>query len=186
MLEATEDLLSKEDVLFKELYIEATESYKIVQDGFENAKLPEYIKKYLKLLIDNKLGVFNTPYYHQVKALEDFYQGKDLFVTTGTGSGKTECFIWPILTEILREAQHSPETWDMQGIRTLILYPMNALVSDQLGRIRNIIGKPDDAFMKVMDRVSQGTARRPRLGCILEELLIQEMTIQIRIKIWVS
>lgn len=164
LLEATEDLLSKEDVLFKEPYIEATESYKIVQDGFENAKLPEYIKKYLKLLIDNKLGVFNTPYYHQVKALEDFYQGKDLFVTTGTGSGKTECFIWPILTEILREAQHSPETWDMQGIRTLILYPMNALVSDQLGRIRNIIGKPDDAFMKVMDRVSQGTARRPRFG----------------------
>ena len=76
LLEATEDLLSKEGVLFKEPYIEATESYKIVQDGFENAKLPEYIKNYLKLLIDNKLGVFNTPYYHQVKALENFTRAK--------------------------------------------------------------------------------------------------------------
>ena len=83
-------------------------------------------------------------------------------------------FYLAILTEILREAQHSPETWNMQGIRTLILYPMNALVSDQLGRIRNIIGKPDDAFMKVMDRYLKAQQEDLDLGCILEELLIQE------------
>ncbi|WP_352404957.1 DEAD/DEAH box helicase [Sporanaerobacter acetigenes] len=164
LLEATKDLLTREGVLFQEPYIEATKSYKIVSDGFNNADLPDEIKKYLTLLIDKNLGVFNTPFYHQVKALEDFYQGKDLLITTGTGSGKTECFIWPILTEIIREAHFSPQTWEVQGIRALILYPMNALVSDQLGRIRNIIGREDDAYMNIIRSQSKESIRRPRFG----------------------
>lgn len=164
LLKATEDLLTRKNVLFQEPYIESSESYKIAENGFNDANLPDEIKRYLALLIENNLGVFNTPFYHQVKALEAFYQGKDLFVTTGTGSGKTECFIWPILTEIMREAQYSPETWNIQGIRALILYPMNALVSDQLGRIRNIIGRRDDAYMNILKTLLKGPVRRPRFG----------------------
>ena len=164
LLEATKDLLTRKGVLFQEPYIEATKSYEIIKNGFDNANLPEDIKGYLKLLIKNNLGVFNTPFYHQVKSLEDFYAGKDLLITTGTGSGKTECFIWPILTEMIREAHFSPETWEIQGIRTLVLYPMNALVSDQLGRIRNIIGRKDDAYMNIIKSLSKESIRRPRFG----------------------
>lgn len=164
LLEATKGLLNKKGVLFQEPYIEATKSYKIENDGFSNADLPKDIQKYLKMLIDNNLGVFDTPFNHQVKALEGFYQGKDLLITTGTGSGKTECFIWPILSEIIREAHTSPSTWEVEGIRTLVLYPMNALVSDQLGRIRNIIGKDDDAYMNIIKSLSSDDVRRPRFG----------------------
>nr|WP_290441080.1 DEAD/DEAH box helicase [Clostridium algidicarnis] len=164
LLEATEDLLNRNGVLFQEPYIEATKSYKVQNDGFISSDLPENIKKYLTLLADNDLGIFNTPFYHQVKAMEEFYKGKDLLVTTGTGSGKTECFIWPILTEIIKETQSSPETWKVQGIRTLVLYPMNALVSDQLGRIRNIIGRKDDAFMNIINSLSEGSVRRAHFG----------------------
>lgn len=164
LLEATKDLLTREGVLFQEPYIEATKSYEIVKDGFDNADLPENIRRYLNLLIQKDLGVFNTPFYHQVKSLEDFYKGKDLLITTGTGSGKTECFIWPMLTEMIREVHTSPETWEMQGIRTLVLYPMNALVSDQLGRIRNIIGSKDDAYMNIIKSLSKKHVRRPRFG----------------------
>lgn len=164
LLEATKDLLTRKGVLFQEPYIEATQSYKIMEDGFDSVYLPDNIRKYLNLLMENDLGVFNKPFYHQAKALEDFYSEKDLLITTGTGSGKTECFIWPILTEMIREAHLSPETWEIEGVRTLILYPMNALVSDQLGRIRKIIGKSDDAFMNIIKFLSHDCIRRPRFG----------------------
>ncbi len=164
LLEATKGLLSRKGVLFQEPYIEATKSYKIENNGFTSANLPEDIRRYLALLTENNLGVFNTPFYHQVQALEEFYKGNDLLITTGTGSGKTECFIWPILTEIIKESHSSPQTWEVQGIRTLILYPMNALVSDQLGRIRNIMGRKDDAYMNIIKSQAGEFARRPRFG----------------------
>ena len=51
-------------------------------------------------------------------------------VTTGTGSGKTECFLLPILDHCRRERRNN-----RRGVKALILYPMNALASDQAGRI---------------------------------------------------
>ncbi|MDQ2085215.1 DEAD/DEAH box helicase [Herbivorax sp. ANBcel31] len=164
LIEATKELLSKNDVLFKEPFIEATKSYKILEDGFENSALPNNIKNYLDKLVENNLGVFRTPFYHQVRAIEEFYKGKDLLVTTGTGSGKTECFIWPMLTDIIRESITKPKTWEKEGIRTLILYPMNALVSDQLGRIRNIIGHSEDRYMNIIKSYAGNNTRRPRFG----------------------
>lgn len=164
LLEATKPLLEEQEVLFQEPYIEATQNYKIEYSGFEGADLDEDIKRYLDYLISHHLGVFNTPFTHQVRALEAFHNGKDLLVTTGTGSGKTECFLWPILTEIVRQVANSPDDWEQEGIRTLILYPMNALVSDQLGRIRNIIGDENDAYMKLLQNETNPDIRRLRFG----------------------
>jgi len=166
LLEATKELLNKEGVLFQEPYIEISKSYEIVEEGFDDPRvqLPKNVKKYLGLLTDKGI-VYKTPYTHQVKALEEFYKGKDLFVTTGTGSGKTECFIWPILTSILEEVDTSTETWEKEGIRALILYPMNALVSDQLGRIRSIFNSENDTFYNIMKEVSNDSLiRRPKFG----------------------
>ena len=165
LLEATEKMLTEEGVLFQEPYIEATQNYKIEETGFENADLDINIKRYLNYLIDNNLGVFKTPFSHQVKALEAYYKGKNLLVTTGTGSGKTECFLWPILTEIVNQVASNTDDWECEGIRALVLYPMNALVSDQLGRIRNIIGREDDAYTKLMKIESHNqNIRRLRFG----------------------
>jgi len=164
LIKATSDLLAKKEVLFQEPYIESTQHYKIEKNGFNHSTLPDEIKSFLTKLIKNNLGVFNTPYTHQLKAIESFYDGKDLLVSTGTGSGKTECFLWPILTETMCEVKNSPDTWQQTGIRTLILYPMNALVSDQLGRIRKIIGRKDDAFMTLLRELSNDLIRRPRFG----------------------
>ncbi|MGB5824479.1 MAG: DEAD/DEAH box helicase [Proteocatella sp.] len=164
LLEATKSMLSQEGILFQEPFIEATQNYKIQKNWFESKHLGDDIKKYLDYLIKNDLGVFNEPFLHQVKSLEAYYQGKDLLVTTGTGSGKTECFLWPILTEMVRQVSNSADDWNQEGVRALILYPMNALVSDQLGRIRNIIGKEDDAYMKLMKQESNKDIRRLRFG----------------------
>ena len=55
-------------------------------------------------------------------------------VTTGTGSGKTECFLFPILDHCLR-ARHARQS----GIKAIILYPMNALAADQEKRFARVI-----------------------------------------------
>lgn len=104
---------------------------------------------------------------HQWESLEKFLLGsKDIVVTTGTGSGKTECFLLPILAELARESKQWPKpstpptgrkwwrvmkgNWTPQwahstrthAMRVLILYPLNALVEDQLRRLRSALDSP--------------------------------------------
>lgn len=109
-------------------------------------------------------------YVHQLSVFqESAVQGNDVVVTTGTGSGKTECFLLPLAASLVRESATWPavsprpadwnwwDHWTMQGtqrrwakripqrahenrasaVRALILYPLNALVEDQLARLRD-------------------------------------------------
>ncbi len=79
------------------------------------------------------------PYLHQARAFErlttvDDHRPEPTIVTTGTGSGKTECFLLPILDHCARAraaGQH--------GIKALVLYPMNALATDQAERIAELV-----------------------------------------------
>jgi hypothetical protein len=62
---------------------------------------------------------------------------------TGTGSGKTEAFLLPILGKLIREAEARRTAFGEQpAVRALVLYPMNALVNDQLGRMRLLFADP--------------------------------------------
>ncbi len=65
-----------------------------------------------------------------------------LVITTGTGSGKTESFLLPIMAKLAIEAQERPASFQTPAIRALLLYPMNALVNDQLARLRLLFGDP--------------------------------------------
>lgn len=85
--------------------------------------------------------LFDPPYTHQATALESTVRdGRSLVVTTGTGSGKTETFLLPMLAKLAEEAANRPESFAKPAIRALLLYPMNALVNDQLGRLRLLLG----------------------------------------------
>ncbi len=77
--------------------------------------------------------VFDPPYDHQADALELALAPphRDLVVTTGTGSGKTETFLLPILGRLAAEAT-TRTSFSTRAVRALLLYPMNALVNDQL------------------------------------------------------
>ena len=57
-------------------------------------------------------------------------------LTGGTGSGKTECYLLPVLDHLLREREAG--TLAQPGVRALLLYPMNALANDQMKRIRDL------------------------------------------------
>lgn len=162
LMNASDEILMNQGVLYQEPFIEVSKSYKQSVNGFSDSSIDSEHKRILELLIEKKLGVFSTPFYHQIYALEHYYSNKNVLVTTGTGSGKTECFMWPILTDLIYEAHNNHASWEKEGVRALVLYPMNALVSDQLGRLRNIIGRRDDAYNQIL---SEGrTCRRARFG----------------------
>src|SRR5579859_5237925 len=77
-------------------------------------------------------------YQHQDQAITHVVQqSRNLIVATGTGSGKTETFLIPILDHLLREEEAG--SLKQPGVRALLLYPMNALANDQLRRLRRIL-----------------------------------------------
>ena len=75
-----------------------------------------------------------TPYKHQRTAFERLSPdaGRSTVIATGTGSGKTECFLFPVLEHCRRQAGR-------KGIKAVVVYPMNALASDQARRIAQIV-----------------------------------------------
>lgn len=162
---AVQGKLEKEGVLYKKPFIESTPAYKTVSDGInKSAKLMDWQKAYFNELAKANLGVFSTPFYHQIEALEATEEGKDLFVSTGTGSGKTECFMWPLMSKLAFEARNDPSSWALRGVRTIIMYPMNALVSDQISRLRRLIGDPEHKFVEIFRRTCGTHSRRPQFG----------------------
>ena len=78
-------------------------------------------------------------YDHQYGALrEAFVNRKHMIVTTGTGSGKTECFLLPVIADLVTESA----SWEQdrpRAMRTMILYPLNALAEDQMIRLRKAL-----------------------------------------------
>jgi Lhr-like helicase len=105
----------------------------------------------------------NPLYRHQWEAMRRSVAGEDVAVTGGTGSGKTEAFWLPVLCQLLVESEswtghgaprvpwwdpsyggrfqpsRKDETGRLPGVRALVLYPMNALVEDQLVRLRRTL-----------------------------------------------
>jgi len=78
---------------------------------------------------------------HQHRAIERVDQGHNVIVATGTGSGKTEAFLYPILLHLYR--QHRTNNLGA-GVRALVLYPMNALANDQRDRLKAISKKLEE------------------------------------------
>jgi ATP-dependent helicase YprA (DUF1998 family) len=82
------------------------------------------------------------PYGHQAAAFSRLASAVDgeprrplpTLVTTGTGSGKTEAFLYPILDHVLRARREG-----VPGMKALILYPMNALANDQAARLTKLL-----------------------------------------------
>ena len=102
-------------------------------------------------------------YGHQETAFRAIAAGKTTVVSTGTGSGKTECFLYPILSACLRlRDEEAPP-----GITAVIVYPMNALAEDQLGRLRRLLCGTGVSFGmyvgKTPERAADADARGMRL-----------------------
>ena len=104
-------------------------------------------------------------YQHQEQALRKAAAGRNLVVATGTGSGKTESFLLPVLSALT--AEHTAGTLG-PGVRALLLYPMNALANYQLRRLRRLLAcAPQITF----GRYTGDTPERAAEGASLYESL---------------
>jgi len=102
-------------------------------------KNPPRLHPKLSRLSAAKFDTQRPLYRHQVASLERAQKGHNLIVATGTGSGKTECFMLPVLDDIL--------TNPGDGVRAIVIYPLNALANDQLSRLRDLLASlPEITF----------------------------------------
>ena len=185
------DLLNCDKVLYRKPWIEPLPDYEtsgltindINTEDLEFA-LNEEEAKYFKEIV--KTGLFPASaklHKHQAEMLKEALQGNNCIITSGTGSGKTEAFLFPLFAQLSKEFMKwksanqrsaSIDTWwkdsngltpakivdstnrclspvvrqrnhDIRqaGIRALILYPMNALVEDQMSRLRKALDSDD-------------------------------------------
>lgn len=78
---------------------------------------------------------FPSVYGHQEEAIRAIVGGRTTLISTGTGSGKSECFLYPIISRCLKLRDEQAAS----GIVAVLVYPMNALAEDQLGRLRGLL-----------------------------------------------
>ena len=165
--------IERDDNLYKEPYLEILPEYESYQGinriedlapdfadafGSEN-DAREFFGQFIRS------GLMNyKPYGHQVGMMRKaFAEGKNVVITSGTGSGKTESFLLPLFAQLFKEAKtwphiDYPTDWYRRNanryepcqrenetpgrpaaIRALVLYPMNALVADQMSRLRKAL-----------------------------------------------
>ena len=125
------NLLDRPGVSFQEPKLEATPFY-ASGAPYRKLSIPKEAQDILELASKRtNTGIFPEPYLHQAAALEACLgRDEEIIVATGTGSGKTECFLMPILGSLALESSLRPDSWKLPGVRALLLYPMNALVND--------------------------------------------------------
>lgn len=153
--QALRQAIATTSMLAKGPYLEATPPYApgaSLKDLIDEGVLSEGFKA----LGSTALPLDRPLYQHQETAIRRAAQGRNILVATGTGSGKTESFLLPILDSLVREKEAG--TLDA-GVRALFLYPMNALANDQMKRMRRVLERyPDITF----GRYTGDTQQDPR------------------------
>lgn len=143
------EALKEDGAVSKGPYLDISDSYKTgksLEDMIEEGEASPLFRGLEGNIPDGEkeIQVYRMLYLHQERALRKTNKGKNLIVTTGTGSGKTECFMIPIINHLLREAEEGTLS---SGVRAILIYPMNALANDQMKRLRNLLKNyPDITF----------------------------------------
>ncbi|HET8892543.1 MAG TPA: DEAD/DEAH box helicase [Gaiellaceae bacterium] len=160
-------LLDQDEVTWREPWLEVLRDYALTDETFEDSC--RAAGSHADLAAFARAGLIPAEiarlYEHQLAALKAVNEGKNMVVTAGTGSGKTEAFFLPVVNALLEEsadwqpltarpenrwwagagafvAQREGETGRAAAVRCLVLYPMNALVEDQLMRLRRAFDSP--------------------------------------------
>ena len=113
-------------------FLEVTDSFE-KGNCIEQLILQDILPKGFRRL---NINLTRPLYRHQQKSIEQVLSGKNVVVSTGTGSGKTESFLLPLLASIIREQEEGTLN---PGVRALLIYPMNALANDQMERLRALL-----------------------------------------------
>ena len=160
------DLLDRDGVSWREPWIEVLRDYESAAGTVREAVNHQGTDPDLaEFAAAGLLAGIPRLYRHQSEALEAAVGGSDVVITAGTGSGKTEAMFLPIISSLLADSrtwapsgrpaptrwyaangpfspQRTGEVGHQPAIRALVLYPMNALVEDQLVRLRRTLDSP--------------------------------------------
>ncbi|EUC21456.1 DEAD/DEAH box helicase [Paraburkholderia hospita] len=101
----------------------------------QGAALEQLVKEGVLHAHIRQLSPYPAAYLHQEQAFRAIHAGRPTLVATGTGSGKTESFLFPIISRCLQLRDEQAPA----GITAVIVYPMNALAEDQLQRMRVLL-----------------------------------------------
>ncbi|MFZ5448939.1 MAG: DEAD/DEAH box helicase [Thermodesulfobacteriota bacterium] len=158
---------AKDPQLKEALERELDQSRFLAQEPFFQAHRPFRAgKRWRDLPLDARLarvmeersrGEFS--YLHQSEAIGELLspQARSVVVTTGTGSGKTEAFLLPVIQNAAEDATRHKKT----GLTAILVYPMNALANDQEQRIKEYLGKSGFTFVRV-EKYDRGTPQAKR------------------------
>ena len=133
------DKLSENNRLWREPFIAISQNY-------ISGRTLEQLS--LEVKLDNEL-VTSLPkrnlFLHQENAIKNIVKfERNTIVSSGTGSGKTESFLIPVLNECTKS--------EVTGIKAILIYPMNALANDQVDRLRDILFKLNEKRVQVGKR----------------------------------
>ena len=200
LMEERRRLLERGEAIFADLLLEPVLPYDADVDLDPLAESIGLRAETADLVGDALFGSFRRPgeairlRRHQAEALRHSFQpgdaaGRNVVVTSGTGSGKTESFLLPVLARIVDEALSYPAdpnplpwwnspngAWDCvrQGsirppaMRALVLYPTNALVEDQITRLRRatrVLLAHEAARSTLVRQVHRIDARKRQPSC---------------------
>ena len=120
--------LSENNRLWREPFISISQKYL-------PGKTLEQLNLEIKLNDDLIKSLFQENLFlHQENAIRNIvHLERNTVVSSGTGSGKTESFLIPVLNECTKS--------EVTGIKAVLIYPMNALANDQVDRLRTILFK---------------------------------------------
>lgn len=116
------DIMSEPGVLFQDPVVQIVRGRKTNNVAIDSMFHPALARN---------MQAFKQPYEHQRKSWHNIQNNIPTVIATGTGSGKSEGFIFPIIDGLLKQNFHKSGN----RIGALLLYPMNALVEDQFFRI---------------------------------------------------
>ena len=125
--------------------VQCMEQYPSLDDGMRD-EVRRRMKKLWEKAIDYNAPEddYFTPYKHQWEAWEALEKNKtngvkqSMVVTTGTGSGKTECFMLPLIKDLTTDDDR-PVAKNHGVVEALFLYPLNALMEDQKERLHKLL-----------------------------------------------
>ncbi len=128
--------------LFKGPYVRLHRSYE------EGAVYSDFEKEMDLHPATKRVFPFERLHHHQEQAIRSIKQDKHTVVATSTGSGKTEGFLIPIIDHCVKARTNLPLHQEKEGIMAIIVYPMNALVNDQMKRLRPLLAGTGVTFAK--------------------------------------
>lgn len=172
---------SEKKAIFQEPWFEIIRTYKSSKKKIDDLKINDFNNNldeeelnFFKQLVASGLVEENISLYsHQFKMIQEYWKGKNLVITTGTGSGKTESFLLPLFSYLSKyylrkhnvilnenppwycnpeisgtKKKYSPQLHrqadqEHSCVKAIIFYPMNALVADQMNRLRAALSSPE-------------------------------------------